>query len=175
MPQAQSCFCAAGHVVHALRLSGQQTSSITRITRGVKRIDLFALPLHSRHEDLRTRCRKRQCSSTAARRTECGIDPTGNWCSSFVNYGGIVSFCGDANSPRQVQRHLKSPKHPCGNNFHPKYIYFGRRSHRKIVCSLLLNRTHSHSQTPHPVRCFAVPQMTRKSLFRPVIPWSSHA
>jgi hypothetical protein len=69
----------------------------------------------------------------AARRTERGIDPSGNGCSTFVNHGGNVSSCGCVNSPLQIQRQFQTPKTLArGNNFHPKYIYFGRRSHRKM-------------------------------------------
>lgn len=176
-PEAWSCVCVAGSQVHACDSKGQHTSSITAGS-GING-STVRTPLHSRHQDLRTRCRTRQCSSTAARRTERGIDSSGNGCSSFVNYGGKSLY---ANSPLQIQRQFQTPKHqfPTPKHSHAGTISIPSTSISEDVriASCMFSATQSDAvafANAAPSTVFGVPQMTRKSLLRPGIPWSSHA
>ena len=91
-----------------------------------------------------------------------------------ANYGGNLYFCPLSEQSINHAAIKPNPRHT-REQFRSQVHLFRKTFASQIVCSLLLNRTHSYSQTPLPLWCFAVPPMTRKSLSRPPIPWSSHA
>jgi len=153
--------------------TGCKTSRVTRF-RLATTIGIPASP----HR--RTRLRTPQGSSTAARRTERGLDLSDN-----ARAPHSPTIAGMSLSVRHTNQHHYNDNRNCktsgslsaGTIANQSTSICANACIARSVWLLQLNpnRTRRHSPKPLPMRCFPVPQVSKNSFLRPSTPRSSHA